>query len=177
MPQAHVCARSRAYVLCLCGSHNAVLCPFSLYLSLFVYHYSHHSSLESLSTYLQLFHNSIRFSSRSFHILGMEFLWSEKARFLSHGVEGWILQTKESEWSDRSLLSEDTEKALRSERGPDRVANLGLQWQSFIQNWPGSLRPYHSCDVLVWVMIDDNFFNGLLLFRVWLFIVSHRWLS
>ena len=37
---------------------------------------------------------------------------------------GRISWTKESK--DRSLLSEDTEKALRSERGPDRITTGGL---------------------------------------------------
>ena len=34
--------------------------------------------------------------------------------------------TTESEQSDRSLLSRDTEKALRSERGPHRILTEGF---------------------------------------------------
>ena len=36
------------------------------------------------------------------------------------------LVATQSEQSDRSLLSRDTEKALKSQRGPDRVATEGF---------------------------------------------------
>ena len=40
--------------------------------------------------------------------------------------------TDKGEWVKRSLLSEDTEKALRSESSPDGVASVGPHWQFFI---------------------------------------------
>lgn len=41
----------------------------------------------------------------------------------------------ESEQSDRSLLSRETEKALKNERGLNRVATEGFYGLSFIGNW------------------------------------------
>ena len=51
---------------------------------------------------------------------------SGRTRLLSHAVEEQILGIMESEQSDRSLLNKGLEKALRSERGPVKVASEGF---------------------------------------------------
>ena len=54
---------------------------------------------------------------------------------MSHGVEECMSgTTTESEQSESSLLSRDTEKALKSERGPNRVATEGFM--VFYRNLP-----------------------------------------
>ena len=56
-----------------------------------------------------------------------------KSLFLSHRVKNDSLG-QQSEGSYRCLLSRDTEKALRSERGPNRVATEDIFGWTFMEN-------------------------------------------